>query len=140
MARRPLPIAHFNYALLLLARGQLEEAWPHHEFRWLLESQWPERPEYGKPVWAGQSLKGRTLLIRAEQGLGDTIQFLRYVPLLKEQGATVLLKVPPELEQLARRVSGIQQVLPREETTLNFDFYIHAMSLPGAFRTTLDTI
>jgi tetratricopeptide (TPR) repeat protein/protein-L-isoaspartate O-methyltransferase len=140
MAQRPLPDAHFNYALVLLGQGQLEEAWPHHEFRWLMESQWVERPDYGKPVWAGQSLKDRTILIRAEQGLGDTIQFLRYVPLLKAQGATVLLKVPPELEKLTHGVPGIDGVLPRGETPLDFDFYIHAMSLPGAFRTTLDSI
>jgi len=137
---RPSPFAHFNYALALLAEGRLAEAWPHHEFRLLMEPHVSNRPPYAKPVWSGQDIDGKSVLIRTEQGVGDMIQFLRYVPMLKAKGANVLLKVAKELEVLAGSVRGVDRVLPVHETPLDFDFYIHALSLPGAFATDLESI
>lgn len=136
----PIPDAYFNYGLLLLGAGRLQEAWPHHEFRWLTKALAADRPVYGKPAWTGQPLAQRTVLIRAEQGLGDTIQFLRYARALKARGATVWLKVPPELEEVGRQTAGIDRVLPHGETALDFDFFVHTMSLPAAFETSLATI
>jgi hypothetical protein len=80
------------------------------------------------------------VLIRAEQGFGDTIQFLRYAKLMKERGARVLLKIPLELEQLCKNIPGVDEILPADETPLNFDFYVHTLSLGAAFGTTLESI
>src|SRR5205807_1597171 len=77
----------------LLASGRLAEGWNHYEFRWLGEPFLSLRPSYGRPTWSGQDLSGKTILLRAEQGFGDTIQFLRYAPRLKMMGATVVLHV-----------------------------------------------
>jgi tetratricopeptide (TPR) repeat protein len=140
LERRPSIQAHCNYGALLLQQGWLQEGWRHFEFRWMLDENAFERPAYGKPVWNGQNLDGKTVLIRAEQGIGDTIQFLRYASLLKARGARVLLKAPSGLEQLGRNVSGLDGVLPAHETPLDFDYYVHSLSIARPFGTALGTI
>src|SRR5690349_5565869 len=140
LALRPSVQAHYNYALVLLESGDLQQGWAHHEFRWLLDDKPSERAPYEKPVWYGQDLAGRTLLIRAEQGFGDTIQFLRYAKSLKDRGARVLLKIPSELEKLCKNIPGVDEILPTYETPLDFDFYVHTLSLGAAFGTTLESI
>jgi tetratricopeptide (TPR) repeat protein len=140
LARRPAIWGHCNYGAILLQQGRLAEGWRHFEFRWMLDDKGFKRASYGKPVWSGQNLSGKTVLIRAEQGIGDTIQFLRYASLLKTLGARVLLKAPPGLEQLGQGVSGLDEVLPPHETPVDFDFYVHALSAAAPFTTSLDSI
>ncbi len=100
------------------------------------------RPGFNRPVWAGQDLAGKVILLRAEQGFGDIIQFVRYAPLVKALGATVLLQVRDGLERLSRGFAGIDRVLDRSksESVPHFDFYINLPSLPRIFNTTLESI
>ena len=140
LAQRPSADGHFSYAVALLTTGRLPEGWRHFGFRWLREPSLSFRPRFGRPVWAGQALRGRTILVRAEQGVGDTIQFIRYAPMLKALGATVQLGVFAGLEDLFRGEEGVDQVLGPNDAVPNFDFYAHMMSLPLIFGTTLESI
>ena len=87
--------AHGHYALALLMLGQFREGWEQYESRWLQDPHLSHRPNYSQPVWAGQNLEGKTILLRAEQGAGDIIQFARYAVPLKAQGACVLCRFVP---------------------------------------------
>ena len=98
------------------------------------------RAGFNRPTWAGQKLSGKVIVLRAEQGFGDIIQFLRYAPLVKAQGAMVLLQVREGLERLAQAFDGVDQVLDRSMPLPDFDFYINLSSLPRVFGTDLDSI
>lgn len=134
---------HWNHALLLLLLGRLHEGWEEYEWRWqreiLKREQWQG---FSQPLWSGETLAGRTLLIYAEQGLGDTIQFGRYLPLLLERGAEVIFHCPAGLLTLFQRISGVQAVAKSYELARQqpFDFYLPLMSLPRVMGTTLETI
>ena len=140
LAQRPSHHGHNEYALGLLTAGRLSEGWDHYEFRWMRNPLLPLRPGFRKPVWAGQDLRGRTILLRAEQGIGDTIQFMRYAPYVKALGAKVLLKVQDGFGSLAARFPGVDAVIGRTEALPSFDFYIHLLSLPRVFGTDLASI
>jgi tetratricopeptide (TPR) repeat protein len=137
LPERPLLRAHWNYAVTLLRTKRFAEGWRQHEVRWMLDPLLSLRPGYGIPQWAGQDLDGKTLVIRAEQGLGDTIQMLRYVPALAARGAKILLRSPPGFDALGRHVEGMNQVLEQGTVNPPCDYYVPAMSLPGVFGTTL---
>jgi len=139
---RPNLTGHNDYAYALLTSGRLAEGWNQYEFRWMRAPLLQLRPGFDRPVWAGQNLAGKVILLRAEQGFGDIIQFIRYAPLVKALGATVLLQVRDGLERLARGFAGIDQVLDRSqsESLPHFDFYINLPSLPRVFNTTLESI
>ena len=96
--------AHWNRALAWLLAGDFERGWPEYEWRW----QWKDFPSskrsFSQPLWDGSSLAGRTILLHAEQGLGDTIQFIRYAPLVKSSGGTVILECQPALLLFCRVV------------------------------------
>jgi tetratricopeptide (TPR) repeat protein len=140
LAARPSPSAHVLYGFLLLGRGHLREGWEHYEFRTMRENRLADRPRYGRPMWNGQSLQGRTILLRREQGFGDAIQFLRYAPLLKALGATVLLQVQPTIRDLGTGVEGVDAIYSDADTPTDFDYWIHLPSLPRIFATTLESI
>ena len=140
LAERPGAMAHFNYALALLRFGRLTEGWRHYEFRWQMQPSLSRRLRVSAPVWSGQDLTNKTLLLRVEQGFGDTIQFLRYAPKLKALGATVIVRVQAGLEELARGFAGIDHVLAQGEESPIFDFYAHTLSLPRVFGTDLDSV
>src|SRR5262249_30255141 len=97
--RRPdFAEAHFEFGMAGLALGDFDGGWDAYEQRWAPASFAPRRRPFKSPLWTGaQSLRGRTVLLHAEQGFGDTIQFVRYVPLVAALGATVILEVQPEL-------------------------------------------
>lgn len=137
---RPIPRGHFGYAGTLLRAGRIREGWSHYEYRWAAEPYHSNRARYGKPTWNGQDLGGRTILLHSEQGFGDSLQFLRYAPMLKALGATVVLRAIPGLEELARRIRGIDHVIGNGDPLPDFDFYVHLMSLPRVFDTSLETI
>ena len=123
-----------------LTDGQLTPGWALYEFRWLKEPFLSLRPRFPRPVWAGQDLHGKTILLLGEQGFGDIIQFIRYAPLLKRLGATVLLQMRSGLESLAASFPGVDRVFDRDAPLPPFDFHIHLMSLPGVFGTELASI
>jgi tetratricopeptide (TPR) repeat protein len=136
----PSGALHYHYALALLTAGWMREGWEHYEFRWLQEPLLSWRPAFAKPLWRGEDLRGKTILLRAEQGYGDFIQFIRYAPHVKALGARVLLEVRAELADLARQVSSIDRVLGSGEAYPDFDCYINLLSVPRIFGTELDTI
>ena len=124
-------------AIVLLQRGDLAAGWEKYEARWRIGDLPPRNFE--QPQWRGEPLAGRTILLHAEQGFGDAIQFLRYVPLVAARGGKVVVEVRKPLIPLTARIAGID-VVARGERLPPFDVQCPLMSLPLAFATTLDTI
>jgi hypothetical protein len=133
--------AHANRALALLLMGRLDEGWSEYESRWVVETMGQPLPPLPKPRWTGQALNGETVLLYAEQGFGDVLQFCRYAPMVAAAGGRVVLVVPKPLQRLMRTLDGVAQVLSEEAETLpDFDYHCPLMSLPFAFKTTLETV
>ena len=134
--------AHFGEALCHLLHGDFARGWPKYEWRWKIpHGVSGGRRDVGAPQWRGDApLAGKTILLHAEQGFGDTIQFCRYVPLVARQGATVLLEAQPPLLPLLRSLAGPARLLAPDEALPQVDFHCPLLSLPLAFATTLDTI
>jgi tetratricopeptide (TPR) repeat protein len=131
--------AHFNRALALLTLGQYQRGFTDYEWRWRRTGMAPQKSR-GKPLWLGEyPLARKTVLLHAEQGLGDTIQFARYVPMLAASGAKVVLEVQPELKVLMSRLDGAATVIARGEApsqqNLAFDVHCPLGSLPLALKT-----
>ena len=128
--------AHFNAALSLLALGNLRRGFAEYEWRWKRTGMGDARRGYRGRLWLGEfPLDRRTILLPAEQGLGDTIQFVRYAPLLAQSGANVVLEVHAELKALLSTVSGVASCHARGETLPPFDVYCPVGSLPLALKT-----
>jgi tetratricopeptide (TPR) repeat protein len=135
------PDAKFNEALVRLCLGDFRQGWRKYESRWERPEWAKDRPSYPRPMWRGEKdIAGKTILLVAEQGLGDTIQFARYAPLIAALGAKVLLGVRPSLTALLATVPGVSQVFVGGETLPEFDLYCPLLSLPLAFETELATI
>ncbi|MDB5601268.1 MAG: repeat-containing protein [Xanthobacteraceae bacterium] len=142
LARAPqFAQARYNMALALLRQGDFAAGWPAYEARWDSPFFVPQRRGFDVPLWLGQEpVAGRTLLLHAEQGFGDTIQFIRYLPQVAALGAQVLVEVPAELIDLVSGLIGDATVIPRGSALPAFDLHCPLMSLPLAFGTRLDTI
>jgi len=135
-----LPQAQLNEALVHLVSGDLRAGWPKCEARWRIAGG-PMKRDLPAPVWRGDvSLAGKTILLHAEQGLGDTLQFVRYVSLVAARGATICLELPPSLKSLLAGLPGVASIRARGEELPRFDFHCPLMSLPLAFATDLDSI
>jgi tetratricopeptide (TPR) repeat protein len=133
--------AHNNAALCRLLVGDLERGWQEHEWRWQTDQLASERRNFPQPLWLGRDeLEGKTILLHAEQGFGDTLQFCRYVPLVAARGARVILEVQRPLQDLMRTLAGAAEVLSRGEKLPAFDLHCPLLSLPLALRTELNTI
>jgi tetratricopeptide (TPR) repeat protein len=136
--------ADWNVALIQLLNGDFEAGWPGREARWKISSLpgTANYPKFPQPMWLGEeNIEGKTILICADEGLGDTIQFARYAPMLAALGARVILLPQESLYPLLSGFPGISQCLPNLGGGLPaFDFHCPIMSLPRAFRTTLETI
>ena len=130
--------AHTGRAILRLLLGDFERGWPEYEWRWKAKG-FPRRV-FQQPLWDGALHPGARILLDAEQGLGDTIQFLRYVPLVKQTGATVLVECQPRLVPLLETVPEIDQVIAAGSPLPSFDAHLPFLSLPVVFHTTLETI
>jgi tetratricopeptide (TPR) repeat protein len=130
--------AHWNRALLWLMRGDFARGWPEYEWRWRLPSL-PERP-FPQPRWDGGPLRGKTILLHAEQGLGDTFQFVRYARLVQQRGAKVILACPPALVRLLAGCTGVDQLVAQGSPLPPFDCHAPLLSLPGIFGTGLNSI
>jgi tetratricopeptide (TPR) repeat protein len=132
--------AHFMESMALLARGEYRRGFEKYEWRWQRSGMPPQRPR-GRPLWRGEiPLQRKTVLLHAEQGLGDTIQFARYVPQLAAAGAKVVLEVQAELTALLSRLDGAAAVIARGEAPPPFDLHCPLGSLPLAFKTEPDTV
>jgi tetratricopeptide (TPR) repeat protein len=130
--------ANFTEAMLLLAQGRLREGFEQYEWRWKLGTLVPRG--FPVPLWNGEDIAGRTILLHGEQGYGDTLQGLRYVPLLAARGARVVLEVPQPLLRLAARLGGVAELVASGQALPRFDLACPLLSLPRAFATTLATI
>ncbi|HXW50039.1 MAG TPA: tetratricopeptide repeat protein [Xanthobacteraceae bacterium] len=132
--------AHFNRSLALLTLGQYRRGFEDYEWRWRRTGIHPQKSR-GRPLWLGEyPLHRKTVLLHAEQGLGDTIQFARYVPLLAAGGATVVLEVQAELKSLMSGLGGATRVLARGEAPPPFDVHCPLGSLPLAMKTEIETV
>lgn len=132
--------AHFNRALALLTIGDYRAGFADYEWRWRRTGA-PAQKNRGRQLWLGDTpLSGKTILLHAEQGFGDTIQFARYAPLVAAQGARVVLEVQPELKSLLSRLDGVTTVVARGEAPPPFDAHCPLGSLPLARKTELPVV
>jgi tetratricopeptide (TPR) repeat protein len=135
-----LPEAHFEKALAHLTLGDFDAGFRDYEWRWKTGAFAPHRRAFPVPLWLGeQPLAGKTILLHAEQGFGDTIQFVRYAPMLARQGARVICEVQAKLQPLLSQLEGIE-VIASGQPLPTFDLHCPLMSLPLALRTSLETI
>ena len=132
---------HWNESLCLLQMGQLEAGWRKYEWRWERSRIRASRRVIAQPLWLGDfPLAGKTILLHAEQGLGDTLQFCRYAAMVAKLGAKVILEVQPELRRLMSTLEGVDQIVGAGEPLPVFDCHCPLLSLPLAFRTDVDSI
>lgn len=133
-------IANFSKALILMFMGRLAEAWPYFEQRWRHPQMDAWRHVTDKPAWDGGPLNGKTILLYAEQGLGDTVQFARYAPMIRDLGGKVVVEVQKPLKELIGTINGVERAIARGEPVGHFDTLAPLCSLPGLFKTDLKTI
>jgi tetratricopeptide (TPR) repeat protein len=133
--------AHLNKAIVMLRLGDLQRGWIEYEWRWKCPSQNLGDRRFDKPLWlGGEPIAGKVVLLHNDQGLGDALQFCRYVPLLKARGADIILEIDGPLNALLSRLPGISRCFAKGAQLPTFDFHCPLTSLPLAFSTTLDTI
>ena len=130
--------SHWDLAFTLLLKGDFLSGWDEYEWRWQRKDH-PAR-SFDMPAWQGENLAGKRLLIYAEQGAGDTIQFARYVPLLAQRGARVILECPRALVALLGTLPGVERVIAKGDRLPPADFQCALLSLPRWFGTTQETI
>jgi Flp pilus assembly protein TadD len=129
-----------HLALALLAKGDFEEGWRRYEWRFRTDTLAAAVRHYPQPVWDGSAPANRTILLDAEQGIGDAIQFLRYAAPLAERGATVIAEAPRKLHRLLKTLPGIAALVDPADPRPTFDLHAPLMSLPHLCGTTLDTV
>jgi len=139
--RPKLAEAEWNLSLLLLADGEWEKGWALHEARWRMETFSSPILKLRNEEWRGNKpIRNKTIYLHYEQGLGDTIQFCRYAPLLKELGAKVILGVQRTLIDLISTLEGIDEVIDGNVGASQYDTHVPLMSLPRIFSTTPETV
>ncbi len=131
------PEAHLNLAFVLLAQGRFAEGWREYEWR---RRQVAGERTFSCPQWQSEELAGRRILIHAEQGLGDALQFVRYVPGVRERGGKVILECYEELERLFAQVPGMEELVKAGTPLPEFDLHCPMLSLPLAFGMTAESI
>ncbi len=132
--------AYWNEALCRLMIGDFTEGWRKHEWRWQTDTFTSPSRNFAQPLWLGQDLDGATLLLHAEQGFGDTVQFCRYTEAVAARGARVVLEVQPALVALLGALPGVERIVAAGQALPPFDWQCPLLSLPLALGTTLDTI
>ncbi|MGH7138229.1 MAG: tetratricopeptide repeat protein [Pirellulales bacterium] len=131
--------AQWNRSLLWLLQGDFERGWPAYEWRWRCPRTLP-KPSYSEPVWDGSPLDGRSILLYGEQGLGDTLHFVRYARIVKAFGGRVIVQCQRSLLPLLARCPGIDQLVAQGKTPPTFDVQAALMSLPLILGTRGDNI
>ncbi len=130
--------ALWDRSLLRLLQGDFLAAWADYEQRWALPNVAPRI--FHRPLWDGSPLQGKTILLHTEQGLGDTIQFIRYVKIIKEMGGNIILGCQPPLVSLMVRIPELSEVFPIGAARPPYDVHAPLLSLPGILGTTVATI
>ncbi len=125
-------------AMALLAAGDYLRGFTEYEWRFHESEPLPNLPN--APRWKGEPLEGRTLLVHGEAGLGDSLQFCRYIPMLRERTCRVVVQVPPPLVRLFSRLPGVDAIVSTDQHPPAYDLACSIMSLPYVFRTTIDTV
>ena len=129
---------HHNLSLIQLTKGNWEEGFKSFEWRWQTSS-FTNR-NFKQPIWNGEKLDNQTLLIHCEQGFGDTLQFCRYIQMVKERVADVVLEVPPPLISILSSCPGVERTVAVGDQLPKFDFHTPLMSLARIFGTTLNSV
>jgi tetratricopeptide (TPR) repeat protein len=134
--------AHYNVGLVRLLTGDFEAGWVAREWRWKIPKLGLIERKFSQPVWCGdEPLAGKTILLHSDEGLGDTILFVRYAPMVADLGAKVILEIEDALHSLLCDLPGISHCLPKSRGELpDFDFHCLLTSLPLAFHTRIETI
>jgi tetratricopeptide (TPR) repeat protein len=142
MASPNLAAAHYNGGLCLLQSGDLQRGFSEYEWRWRADPIFArEERTFPQPQWqSGEPLAGKTILLHAEQGLGDTLQFCRYAPVIAELGARVILEVQKSLQLLLAGLPGVAHVLAAGDALPPFDLHCPLLSTPAACRTDLHSV
>lgn len=122
--------AHWNRALVYLLQGDFSNGWREYEWRLRRPDTRHLYPEFSTPAWQGENLGGKTILLYAEQGMGDTLQFVRFAPLVAARGGRVVLRCQPALKRLLQSVAGVDAVVAEGEPLPHFDVQCALMSLP----------
>lgn len=131
-------VGKWNESISRLALGEYRLGWALYESRFELAAL--PGSDRGLPLWQGEDIAGKTILLTAEQGLGDVLQFVRYAPLVAARGANVVLLVQPSLTRLLSSVEGVQHVVDLNAPTPDAELYCPLMSLPHRFQTSVETI
>ena len=142
IALRPQEVTfRWNRTLALLAAGDYSAGWQDYDLRFQLPGIDAWFPQMDRPLWDGSPLNGRTLLLRAEQGMGDALQYIRYASSIpRGTGGRVLVECRPVLTEILKSCPGVDEVLPQGAPRPPFDLFAPLMSLPRIFGTTLETV
>ena len=131
----------WNLSLIDLLKGDFDAGWPGREVRWKIPHLSNFYPKFKQPQWRGESIEGKTLLVYSDEGLGDAIQFVRYLPMVAELGARVILVVQEAAHSLLSGVAGVSECFPQSAFALPaFDLHCPSGCLPLIFKTRLETI
>jgi hypothetical protein len=131
---------NFNLSVAYLLSGDYARGWPQYEHRWNFEHLSGTLPKFSQPRWTGQDLKDKTILVCQEQGLGDTIQFVRFIFSLHNSGARVILQVNNNLAPLFAGSPIVSQIIDVNDTPTDFDYWTPIMSIPGILGVTLQNL
>ena len=134
------PGAHKNFGIINLLLGNFEIGWAEYSWRRLEDDPVFKVRAYSQPFWDGEDLTGKTIFIYPEQGLGDTIQFVRYLPVLQALGGQVVFDAPLPLVRLLEDLDGVNVMVKSGDTIPPFDYHLPLLELPRLFDTTPDTI
>jgi tetratricopeptide (TPR) repeat protein len=134
------PDAHWNASTAFLLHGDYTRGWQEYEWRWKSRHFTSPRRNFPSTAWDGRPLEGSSILVYAEQGFGDILQFVRYLPMLAERGGRIYLQVPAALKRLLTNYPGVVQFSCDDEQPPKVDYHCAMMSLPFFFKTTLETI
>lgn len=134
------PEGHMNRALSLLQQSQFEKGWEEYDWRWKCKDS--KMPPFQQPVWNGEPLEGKTIVLHSEQGLGDTLQFIRYAALVKQSASTVIAMCPERLLPILSRTRGVDKwmVKDKKEPLPECDYHVPLMNLPRLFKTTVQNV
>jgi len=134
--------AYYSRGMSYLRNGEFAKGWDDYQWR-LKTEKIKVTLRYDKPWWQGENFQGKTLLVQAEQGFGDSIQFVRYLPMVKERGGTVILAEKPELISLFQNLEGIDDLVDTRKVTegnVKYDLYVTLLTLPAIFDTRTDNV
>jgi tetratricopeptide (TPR) repeat protein len=132
--------AHNNLGYALLMNGEFAEGWEEYEWRWKCAKFPSPRRGFRQPLWNGEDIAGKRILVHSEQGLGDAIHFLRYVPMVSQRSAHVILECKREMTSILKDFPGVAELVTFGDPLPPFDWQVPMLSLPRAFKTRLDSI